>query len=168
MNDSTRSSENFRTSSHSAGNGECVEVGSRSPRHVVVRDSKDPAGAWLAVSESDWRKFVGQAKAGLKTSLSSGSLFGGDPDRVACREAEVAHGPAVGDGHRVELQVQLVGQVERHLLGPLRLDDALVLPEDPRLELLEHPVGLVEVVVAADDAVAAAVVGGDSGCEAKK
>jgi hypothetical protein len=63
MNDSTRSSENFRTSSHSGGNGECVQVGSQSPRHVVVRDSKDPEGAWLAVSECNWRKFVSFMKA---------------------------------------------------------------------------------------------------------
>jgi hypothetical protein len=56
---------NFRTSSYSGPEGECVEVGSQSPSLIVVRDSKDPAGAWIEVSASDWRKFVVQAKTGL-------------------------------------------------------------------------------------------------------
>ena len=43
---------------------------------------------------------------------------------------EPAHRLAVGDRHRVELQVQLGGQVERHPLGPLRLHHDLVLADD--------------------------------------
>ena len=54
----------FRTSSHSGGNGECVEVGSSSQRSVVVRDSKDTGGFWMAVSPVGWREFVGEVKTG--------------------------------------------------------------------------------------------------------
>jgi len=51
------------------------------------------------------------------------------PRRVAGGQPERPHRLAVGDRHRVELQVQLGREVERHLLGPLRLDDYLVLAE---------------------------------------
>src|SRR5262245_59250009 len=68
-----------------------------------------------------------------------------------------AHRPPVGDG--VELEVQLVREVERNDVGTLRLDDALILVEDDVLELLEHRVGLLEVVVAAHDDVAGAALG---------
>jgi hypothetical protein len=54
----------FRTSSHSAGNGECVEVGSSSQRIVVVRDSKDTGGFWMTLSPVGWREFVGKVKVG--------------------------------------------------------------------------------------------------------
>jgi len=54
----------FRTSSHSAGNGECVEVGSSAQRTVVVRDSKDTGGFWMAVSPAGWREFVSEVKTG--------------------------------------------------------------------------------------------------------
>jgi len=57
-------SVDFRTSSYSGGNGECVEVGSGSQRQVVVRDSKDADGLLIAVSSAGWREFVGQLKAG--------------------------------------------------------------------------------------------------------
>src|ERR671923_169766 len=49
-------------------------------------------------------------------------------------------------------------EVERYLLGPLRLDDALVLAEDHVLELDEQLVGLLEVVVPSDHEVAAAAI----------
>jgi hypothetical protein len=53
----------FRTSSYSAGNGACVEVGSGSRRQVVVRDSMDADGLRLAVASAGWREFVGRVKA---------------------------------------------------------------------------------------------------------
>src|SRR5262245_11004640 len=81
--------------------------------------------------------------------------------RAGSREPEVGHGAPVGHGDRVELEMQLLAEVERHLLRPLRLDHAPVLPEDHVLELLEHALGLVEVVVLPDEAVAAAAIGGD-------
>src|SRR6266498_6064219 len=78
--------------------------------------------------------------------------------RPTSRESEIGHGTPVGDGDRVELEVQLVAEIERHLLGALRLDHAHVLPEDDVLALLEDPVGLVEVVVLADEAIATAAI----------
>src|SRR6266849_5440947 len=81
--------------------------------------------------------------------------------RAASREPEIVHRAPVGDGDRVELEVELLAQVEGHLLGALGLHHARVLTEDHVLELLEHAVRLVEVVVLADQAVAAAPVGGD-------
>src|SRR5262249_29014479 len=75
------------------------------------------------------------------------------------REAEVGHGAAAGHGHRVELEVELLAQIEGHLLGALRFHHPAILPEDHVLEFLENAVGLLEVVVLADQAVAAAAVG---------
>src|SRR6202167_4694074 len=104
-----------------------------------------------------------QAPAGRRGSRGKAPgalLFGGDADGAACGEAQVTHGLAVGDGDGVEAQVQLGGQVERHALGALRLDDDLVLAEDRVLELADHLVRLIGVVVPADDDVARAAVGG--------
>lgn len=44
-------------------NGECVEVGSRD-NLILLRDSKEPAGAVLAYSQEDWIAFVTAVKAG--------------------------------------------------------------------------------------------------------
>src|SRR6266478_1957798 len=77
------------------------------------------------------------------------------------REAEIVHRAPVGDGDGVELQMELLAEVEGDLFGALRLHYAGVLPEDHILELLEHAVGLAEVVVLADQAVAAAALGRD-------
>ena len=66
----------FRTSSHSAGNGECVEVGSSSQCCVVVRDSKDAGGFWMAVSRVGWREFVGKVKQAASDLCSRA----GDPE----------------------------------------------------------------------------------------
>jgi hypothetical protein len=49
--------KNWRTSRHSIGNGECVEVASVN-QDVVVRDSKNPSGPSVRYPSSAWREFV--------------------------------------------------------------------------------------------------------------
>lgn len=44
-------------------NGECVEVAGRGSS-VLVRDSKDTAGAILSYSNEEWTAFVSGVKAG--------------------------------------------------------------------------------------------------------
>jgi len=41
-----------------ANGGDCVEVATRADALVAVRDSKDPDGATLTFSTSDWREFI--------------------------------------------------------------------------------------------------------------
>ncbi|MFG1839928.1 DUF397 domain-containing protein [Micromonospora sp. NPDC049175] len=47
----------WRTSSRSSGNGNCVEVATAGGR-VAVRDSKDRSGPALAFDPVAWRAFV--------------------------------------------------------------------------------------------------------------
>lgn len=47
----------WRTSSRSVGNGNCIEV-STSTNQVAVRDSKDRRGPVLAFPTPAWRAFV--------------------------------------------------------------------------------------------------------------
>lgn len=47
----------WRTSSYSAGSGNCVQV-APAPDRVLVRDSKDPGGPALAVPAPAWRAFL--------------------------------------------------------------------------------------------------------------
>jgi Domain of unknown function (DUF397) len=47
---------NWRTSTYSTGNGECVEVASGSG--VAVRDTTDRSGVTLGVSAAAWRAFL--------------------------------------------------------------------------------------------------------------
>jgi hypothetical protein len=48
----------WRKSTYSGGNGgDCVEVGGSGPA-VVVRDTKDRAGAVLAFDPDAWRRFA--------------------------------------------------------------------------------------------------------------
>jgi hypothetical protein len=60
MNPPKRRSDTFgwRTSNHSLGNGECIEVSSRIQGRVAVRDSKNPAGSILVYTADEWRKFL--------------------------------------------------------------------------------------------------------------
>jgi Domain of unknown function (DUF397) len=52
----------WRKSTHSGGNGgDCVEVG-EAERAVVVRDTKDRAGAVLAFGPDAWRRFAATIK----------------------------------------------------------------------------------------------------------
>ena len=47
----------WRTSSYSGPNGDCVEV-APAPQGVLVRDSKDRHGPALAVPTAAWRAFL--------------------------------------------------------------------------------------------------------------
>ena len=53
----------WRKSTYSGGNGsDCVEVG-ETERAVVVRDTKDRAGAMLAFGPGAWRRFAAAIKS---------------------------------------------------------------------------------------------------------
>jgi hypothetical protein len=47
----------WRTSSYSAGNGDCVEMATR-PDTVLVRDSKHRDGPALTIPTPAWRAFL--------------------------------------------------------------------------------------------------------------
>ncbi|MGW1680588.1 DUF397 domain-containing protein [Saccharopolyspora sp. NPDC002376] len=53
---------NWRKSSRSAGQGNCVEVGS-GPGIVAVRDTKDRDGAVLTFPTGQWAAFVADLRA---------------------------------------------------------------------------------------------------------
>ena len=48
----------WRKSSYSGQDGNCVEVARNLPGLVAVRDSKKPGGAKLVVSRETWRTFI--------------------------------------------------------------------------------------------------------------
>lgn len=53
----------WRKSSYSFANGNCVEVG-RGPAAIAVRDSKNPGGPVLRFRDSGWAAFVAAVKRG--------------------------------------------------------------------------------------------------------
>ena len=48
----------WHKSSYSGQSGNCVEVARNLPGLVAVRDSKEPDGATMVVSQEAWRMFI--------------------------------------------------------------------------------------------------------------
>ncbi|MEV4613882.1 DUF397 domain-containing protein [Kitasatospora sp. NPDC049258] len=63
---STKSLSNlaWRKSSHSGGNGACVEIAVPSSVSIAVRDSKDPEGPQLHFANEAWAAFATAAGSG--------------------------------------------------------------------------------------------------------
>jgi hypothetical protein len=57
----------WRKSGHSTGGNDCVEV-AQAGTSYLVRDSKDPDGAHLAVRPQAWAAFIGDVKDGAHGS----------------------------------------------------------------------------------------------------
>lgn len=54
----------WRTSSHSGGNGNCVQVATNLPGIIAVRDSKNAAGPELNFSPASWATFTATVRTG--------------------------------------------------------------------------------------------------------
>ena len=52
----------WHKSSYSSQDGNCVEVARNLPGLVAVRDSKEPDGAKLVISQATWRAFIRAAR----------------------------------------------------------------------------------------------------------
>lgn len=48
----------WRSSSHSGGNNECLELAHEVPAFAPVRDSKDPSGPVILFGRAAWGAFV--------------------------------------------------------------------------------------------------------------
>ena len=62
MSDRTGLRRGWRTSKHSGGGNNCVEVAAQPRRTVAVRDSQDSAGPRLVFSQRTWEAFISRAK----------------------------------------------------------------------------------------------------------
>lgn len=56
----------WHKSSYSSQDGNCVEVALNLPGIVAVRDSKNPHGAALVVTQEAWRAFIRQLNHGKR------------------------------------------------------------------------------------------------------
>ncbi len=56
--------EQWKKSSYSSGEGNCVEVATRPDRQLSVRDSKDPYGPRLTFTLGMWQAFTRRASEG--------------------------------------------------------------------------------------------------------
>ena len=57
----------WRKSSHSTGGNDCVEI-AQAGTTCLVRDSKNPDGAYLAVQQQAWAAFTDDIKNGAYSS----------------------------------------------------------------------------------------------------
>ncbi len=53
----------WHTSTHSGGNGSCIQVARDLPGFIAIRDSKDPHGPKLMTTPGAWQKFTTRVKA---------------------------------------------------------------------------------------------------------
>lgn len=60
----------WRKSTYSAEAANCVEIAT-TPSTIRIRDSKNPAGTWLAFSSLAWREFLSRT-ADAGSSATSG------------------------------------------------------------------------------------------------
>ncbi|MDX3843786.1 DUF397 domain-containing protein [Streptomyces europaeiscabiei] len=84
----------WHRSSHSSGNGACVEV-AFVENLMAVRDSKDTDGPGLVFRPAAWRRFVGGARSGWSWSPPKRSPARPSPPPVALHGSELRIGPGL-------------------------------------------------------------------------
>jgi hypothetical protein len=76
----------WRKSSYSYANGNCLEMGELPDGDIGVRDSKDPGGPVLKFTPDEWREFLRAVCAGIASAPPpvAGALIsaGRGPDPV--------------------------------------------------------------------------------------